>query len=109
VPTPINNSFQLTQPNALHFSSNDKGNSNNGAGSPDTATAVKAAAKEDSETKKNRSKKEIRAKLLELIVDPEVKSLFYKSMVLIFASKALAIASPWFLKSIVDSMSVAGT
>ena len=40
------------------------------------------------------------------MVDPEMKKLFAKSMALIFLSKGLAIASPWFLKGVVDSMAV---
>jgi ABC-type bacteriocin/lantibiotic exporter with double-glycine peptidase domain len=35
--------------------------------------------------------------------------LLFKSSLLIFASKSLAIASPWFLKSVVDSMAIVGS
>ena len=41
------------------------------------------------------------------MVDPEMKKTFYKSMALIVLSKGCAIASPFFLKGIVDSMTVA--
>ena len=41
------------------------------------------------------------------MVDPEMKKTFYKAMGLIVLSKACAIASPFFLKGIVDSMTVA--
>ena len=35
--------------------------------------------------------------------------LLFKSSLLIVASKSLAIASPWFLKSVVDSMAIVGS
>ena len=37
------------------------------------------------------------------------KHLFYKSMALLVGSKGMAIASPYILKTIVDSMTVAGS
>lgn len=40
------------------------------------------------------------------LADPTTKRLFYNSMFLVFASKSLAIASPWFLKAVVDSMAL---
>jgi hypothetical protein len=40
------------------------------------------------------------------LTDPTTKRLFYNSMFLVFASKSLAIASPWFLKAVVDSMAL---
>ena len=41
------------------------------------------------------------------MVDSDMKRIFYKSMALIVISKGLAIASPWFLKGVVDSMTIA--
>jgi hypothetical protein len=43
------------------------------------------------------------------MVDDDMKKIFYKSCLLIAASKGLAVASPWFLKGVVDMMSVGGT
>ena len=40
------------------------------------------------------------------LADPATKRLFYNSMALVLASKTLAIASPWFLKAVVDSMAL---
>ena len=48
----------------------------------------------------------MRQKILELIKDDKNKSLFYKSMLMILASKGLTILSPWFLKGVVDSMAL---
>ena len=53
------------------------------------------------------TKYELRKALISKMVDADMKKIFYKSMVLIVASKSLAIASPWFLKGVVDSMTVA--
>ena len=50
---------------------------------------------------------ELRKALIMKMVDPEMKKTFYKAMGLIVLSKACAIASPFFLKGIVDSMTVA--
>lgn len=51
-------------------------------------------------------KKEVRKKLFSLISDDKTKKLFYTTTALIIASKGLAIASPWFLKSVVDCMAL---
>lgn len=51
-------------------------------------------------------KSEVRKKLLAMLKDDQTKKLFYASMILCVASKGLAIASPWFLKSVVDSMAL---
>ena len=53
------------------------------------------------------TKTELRKALIMKMVDPEMKKIFYQSMALIVLSKGLAIASPWFLKGVVDSMTVA--
>ena len=42
------------------------------------------------------------------MLDTDMKMLLFKSCLLIVASKSLAIASPWFLKSVVDAMTVNG-
>ena len=42
------------------------------------------------------------------IVDDDMKRIFRNSCFLIAASKGLAIASPWFLKGVVDLMTAAG-
>ena len=44
--------------------------------------------------------------MLNLIKDEKTQSLFKKTMVMILASKILTIASPWFLKGVVDSMAL---
>ena len=41
-----------------------------------------------------------------MIKDDKTKALFYKSCAMIMVSKGLAIASPWFLKSVVDTMAL---
>lgn len=41
------------------------------------------------------------------MLDTDAKILLAKSFAFVFASKALAIASPWFLKAAVDSMTAA--
>jgi len=41
-----------------------------------------------------------------LIKDDYTKNLFYKTMGMILVSKTLAIASPWFLKGVVDTMAL---
>jgi hypothetical protein len=51
-------------------------------------------------------KTEVRKKLIHLISDPQTKRLLMNSMALVFASKGLAIASPWFLKGVVDTMAL---
>lgn len=51
-------------------------------------------------------KKEIRQQLFAMIKDDKTKALFYKSCAMIMVSKGLAIASPWFLKSVVDTMAL---
>ena len=51
-------------------------------------------------------KKEIRGKLLELIKDDYTRSLFWKTSAMIVLSKTMAIASPWFLKAVVDGMAL---
>ena len=43
------------------------------------------------------------------MLHPDSMHLFYKSMVWLTASKSLAIASPYILKKIVDSITVAGS
>ena len=43
------------------------------------------------------------------IMHPDSMHLFYKSMVWLTASKSLAIASPYILKRIVDSITVSGS
>ncbi len=48
----------------------------------------------------------MRRKLITLISDHQTKRLFVSSMALVVASKGLAIASPWFLKGVVDSMAL---
>lgn len=53
------------------------------------------------------TKYELRKALVMKMVDSDMKKTFWKSMGLIFLSKGLAIASPWFLKGVVDSMTVA--
>ena len=53
------------------------------------------------------TKYELRKALIMKMVDSDMKKTFWKSMALIVFSKGLAIASPWFLKGIVDSMTVA--
>ena len=53
------------------------------------------------------TKYELRKALIMKMVDSDMKKIFWKSMALIVLSKSLAIASPWFLKGIVDSMTVA--
>ena len=52
--------------------------------------------------------KEIRKALLKRMVDDDMKKIFRNSCFLILASKGLAIASPWFLKGVVDTMSLGG-
>jgi hypothetical protein len=42
------------------------------------------------------------------MLDTDMKLLLAKSCLLIVASKGLAIASPWFLKSVVDAMTTVG-
>ena len=42
------------------------------------------------------------------MVDDDMKRIFRNSCFLIAASKGLAVASPWFLKGVVDAMSVGG-
>ena len=42
------------------------------------------------------------------MLDTDMKILLAKSCLFIVASKGLAIASPWFLKSVVDSMTAVG-
>jgi ATP-binding cassette subfamily B protein len=44
--------------------------------------------------------------MLALITDEQTKRLFYRSMAVVVASKGLAIASPWFLKGVVDTMAL---
>jgi len=51
--------------------------------------------------------KELRRKLIDHMADSHTKKLFYASMGLVLVSKSLAIASPWFLKGVVDSMTAA--
>ena len=43
------------------------------------------------------------------MLDDDMRRLFRNSCILIAASKGLAIASPWFLKGVVDTMSAGGT
>jgi len=40
------------------------------------------------------------------MMDDDMRRIFYNSCFLIFASKGLAVASPWFLKVVVDTMSM---
>lgn len=61
---------------------------------------------EDDKAAKAAKKKQIRNKLLALIQDEQTKRLFYISSAMCIASKGLAIASPWFLKGVVDSMAL---
>ncbi len=42
------------------------------------------------------------------MVDDDMKKILFKSCMLIGASKCFAVASPWFLKGVVDAMSVGG-
>ena len=42
------------------------------------------------------------------MMDDDMRRLLYTSSVLIAFSKGLAIASPWFLKGVVDMMSLGG-
>ena len=51
---------------------------------------------------------EIRKALLQRMLDDDMRRLFRASCFLIAASKGLAIASPWFLKGVVDTMSLGG-
>ena len=43
------------------------------------------------------------------MLDDDMRRLFRSSCILIAASKGLAIASPWFLKGVIDTMSAGGT
>lgn len=60
------------------------------------------------EKKKPATKKEIRNYLLQRMMDNDMRRLMYTSSALIAVSKGLAIASPWFLKGVVDMMSLGG-
>ena len=53
------------------------------------------------------SRKEVRQYLMPFIFHKDSKHLFYNSMVLLMGSKGLAVASPYILKQIVDSMTMA--
>ena len=54
------------------------------------------------------SKKEISKHLFLRMLDTDMKMLLAKSFLFIIASKSLTILSPWFLKAVVDSMTVVG-
>ena len=41
------------------------------------------------------------------MIDPEMKKILFNSCLLIAVSKGLAVASPWFLKGVIDAMGVA--
>ena len=60
------------------------------------------------EKNKPATKKEIRNYLLQRMMDNDMRRLMYTSSALIAVSKGLAIASPWFLKGVVDMMSLGG-
>ena len=49
---------------------------------------------------------EIRKHLLARMMDDETKRIFYKSCALILISKSLVVASPLFLKEVIDMMSL---
>ena len=53
------------------------------------------------------SRKEVRQYLMPFVFQKDSKHLFYNSMVLLMGSKGLAVASPYILKQIVDSMTMA--
>lgn len=43
------------------------------------------------------------------MIDDDMKKILRNSCILIAASKGLAVASPWFLKGVIDAMSIGGT
>ena len=53
--------------------------------------------------------KEIRKALWAHMVDDDMRRILRNSCILIAVSKGLAVASPWFLKGVVDTMSGGGT
>ena len=53
------------------------------------------------------TKTEIRNALIRRMIDPEMKRILFKSCLLIAVSKGFAVASPWFLKGVIDAMNVA--
>lgn len=55
------------------------------------------------------TKSEIRKALFWRMIDDDMKRILRNSCFLIAASKGLAVASPWFLKGVVDAMSIGGT
>ena len=57
---------------------------------------------------KKATTKEIRKNLLTRMVDDDMKRIFRNSCFLILASKGLAVASPWFMKAVVDAMAAGG-
>ena len=55
------------------------------------------------------SRKEVRQYLMPFFMHKDSKHLLYSSTALLLGSKGLAIASPYILKTIVDSMTIAGS
>lgn len=55
------------------------------------------------------SRKEVREYLMPFIFHTDSKHLMYKSMMLLVGSKGLAVASPYILKQVVDSMTLVGS
>ena len=52
------------------------------------------------------TKAEIRKDLIQRMLDDDMRRIFRNSCFLIAVSKSLSIASPWFLKGVVDMMSI---
>ena len=61
---------------------------------------------------KNKDKRKVEKVKLQQILsieDDDMRRIFRNTCILMVISKGLTVASPWFLKGVVDSMSLGGT